>query len=98
MRETDHTANPLDALWRASVIIWVVLAGEGLAVVLALAPGVAGDRLIYFGLTSLAIQWVALFALGGMYLMRNALARVRPQMLAYIVLGLLLLATWLVSC
>lgn len=97
MRETDHTANPLDALWRASVIIWVVLAGEGLAVVLALAPGVAGDRLIYFGLTSLAIQWVALFALGGMYLMRHALARVRPQMLAYIVLGLLLLATWLVS-
>lgn len=88
----------MDALWRTSVVIWVVLAGEGLAVVLALAPGIDGDRWVYFGLSSIGIQWVTLAALGGLYLMRHVLARVKPQRLAYIALALLVIATWLVAC
>lgn len=96
MRDTPAPAAPLDALWQATVIIWVVLAGEGLAVVLALAPGVENDRLSYFGLTSLIIQWVLLLTLGGLYLLRRLLAGVRPQYVAYFALGLLVLATWLV--
>ncbi len=77
-------------------MIWVVLGGQGLAVVLALAPGVENDRLIYFGLTSMLIQWVSFLTLGGLYLMRNLLAGVRPQYVAYLALGLLVLATWVV--
>lgn len=91
------SSRPLDALWQAPTLIWVVLAGEGLAVVLTLAPGIDQDRWVYFGLTSMLIQWVSLLTLGGLYLLRRPLARVKPQRLAYLALGLLLLSTWLVA-
>jgi len=91
------TSTPLDALWQARVIIWVVLAGEGLALVLSLAPGVLGDRWIYFALTSMVIQWVSLLTLAALYLLRQPLRRLRPQHVAYVALALLLLSTWLVT-
>lgn len=93
----NHPARPLDALWQASAIIWVLVAGEGLAVVLALASAPADGRLIYFGLASLAIQWTSLLTLGCLYLLRHVLARVRPQSLAYVTLALLMLMAWLVG-
>lgn len=96
MLDIDKTPRPLDALWQAPAIIWVLLAGECLAVVLALAPGVSIDRWIYFGLASLVIQWVALLTLGSLYLFRRALQGMRPQRLTYLALGLLLVNTWLV--
>lgn len=97
MREAGHTASPLDALWQAPVIMWVLLAGEGLAAVLALAPGIQEGRWVLFGLASLAIQWIALFALGSMYLARSVLARARPQHIAYLALALLLIGTWVIG-
>lgn len=96
MFEIDKTPRPLDAFWQAPAIIWVLLAGECLAIVLALAPGVSIDRWIYFGLASLVIQWVALLTLGSLYLFRRALQGMRPQRLTYLGLGLLLVNTWLV--
>jgi two-component system sensor histidine kinase AlgZ len=89
-----HPTTPLDALWQAPVIIWTMLAGEGLAAVLALAPGLQSDRWAYFGLASLLVQWVLLLTLGGLYLLRRPLSLVRPQRVAYVALGLLLLAAW----
>ncbi|HEY0661436.1 MAG TPA: sensor histidine kinase, partial [Lysobacter sp.] len=97
MSEADHIENPLDALWQAPALIWVLIGGEGLAAVLALAPGVEGSRWVLFGLASLAIQWVALFALGILYVARSALSRLRPLRIAYIALGLLLLGTWIIA-
>jgi two-component system sensor histidine kinase AlgZ len=91
------TTNPLDALWQARVIMWVVLAGEGLAIVLTLAPIIDQDRWIYFALTSMLIQWVSLLTLGGLYLLRRPLGRIRAQYVAYAALGLLLVSTWLVT-
>ena len=41
--------GPLDTLWQARTLIWVLLAGEAVAAVLAVAPGSDGDRLTYFG-------------------------------------------------
>jgi two-component system sensor histidine kinase AlgZ len=96
MPDMDKTPRPLDALWQAPAIIWVLLAGECLAVVLALAPGVSGDRWVHFGLSSLAIQWVALLTLGVLYVFRRTLEGMRPQRLAYLALGLLLVNTWVV--
>ena len=96
MRPNPVTNTPLDALWQATALLWVLLAGEGVAVVLALAPGVTDDRLIYFGLTSLMVQWVSLLALAGLYVLRRQLSGVRPQYVAYLALCLLVLATWLV--
>src|SRR4030095_12068657 len=72
-------------------------AGEALAVVLALAPGIDQPRWVYFGLTSLVIQWVSLLTLGQLYLLRRLLRNVRPQRITYVALGLLVWSTWLVS-
>ncbi|MGD9584915.1 MAG: sensor histidine kinase [Lysobacterales bacterium] len=90
---TTAKSHPLDALWQAPAIVSVVLAGEGLALVLALSPGLIGDRWVYFGLVSLAIQWVILLTLGGLYLLRRGLAAWSAWRLAWLTLALLLLGT-----
>lgn len=97
MHETFDTPRPLDSLWQAPAIIWVLLTGECLAVVLALAPGVNGERWVHFGLTSLVVQWVALLTLGTLYLLRGVISGLRPQRLAYVAVGLLLVNTWIVA-
>ena len=96
MTNKSGNANPLDSLWEAPVLIWLLVAGEGLAVVLSLAPGVGGDRLTYFGLTSLVIQWISLLALGGLYLLRKSISQLAPQYIAYLWLTLLVISTWVV--
>src|SRR3546814_18143514 len=53
----DH--RPLDTLFHPPALITVVLAGEALALMLALASGQAGTRMLQFGLMSLGIQWIA---------------------------------------
>lgn len=88
--------RPLDTLWQPRTLIWVLLAGEAVAAVLALAPGTEGDRLTYFGVASLAIQWISLTALCLLYLLRGRLKGVRPPAIAQMGLGALLLSTWLV--
>lgn len=97
MSEADHSTNPLNALWQGPVIIWVLLAGEGIAAILALAPGIERGRWVLFGLASLSIQWIALFALGILYVLRSRLTRLRPQHVAHIALGLLLMGTWIIG-
>lgn len=88
-----HNSHPLDSLWQAPAIISAVLAGEGLALVLALSPGLIGDRWVYFGLVSLAIQWVILLTLGCLYLLRRPLAVWSARGVAWLALVLLLLGT-----
>lgn len=98
MRDPPVKPSPLDSLWQAPVIIWVVLAGEGLAAVLALAPNAMdGGRWVFFGLVSLIVQWVLLTTLGCLYLLRHRLAGARPPYIAWCALLLLVLATWLIG-
>jgi two-component system sensor histidine kinase AlgZ len=98
MQKSNPPHRPLDVLWQPPVLIWVVLAGECVATVLALAPGEGrGNRLIYFGLASLVVQWIALLSLGTLYLLRNLLSGLRPQILAWVTLALLLSSTWVVT-
>jgi len=75
----------------------VVLTGEALALVLALAPGRAGERMLQFGLASLGIQWIALGTLCMLYLLRRPLSRLSASGLAWTSLGLLLAMTLLVA-
>lgn len=89
--------SPLDALWQTSVVVWVLLAGEGLAAVLALAPAGDGNRWIHFGIASLAIQWILLITLGLLYALRRPLSAWRATSVAYAALLLLVLSTWMVS-
>jgi two-component system sensor histidine kinase AlgZ len=85
--------NPLEALWQAHALVGVLVAGEALALVLALAPGAGGDRWVYFGLASLAIQWISFLALGGLYLLRGVLGNLPMQRVAWIALGILMAST-----
>lgn len=96
MPDRPQVLTPLDALWQGPVIIWTVLAGEGLAIVLTLASGLEADPLTYFGLASLIIQWIALLTLGALYLFRSLIGRLRPQYVSYAAMALLILTTWLV--
>lgn len=88
--------SPLDTLWQPRTLVWVLLAGEAVAAVLAVAPGTEGDRLPYFGIASLAVQWISLTSLCLLYLLRGRLARLRPPVVAQVGLGALLLSTWMV--
>ncbi|CAH2709019.1 Alginate biosynthesis protein [Xanthomonas campestris pv. nigromaculans] len=89
-------AQPLDTLWQASVIVWTLLAGEGVATVLALAPTLDGNRWVYFGLASLAVQWVALLTLTCLYGLRRRLTDLKPLHVATLSMGLMLACTWAV--
>ncbi|WP_242112393.1 sensor histidine kinase [Luteimonas aquatica] len=86
--------SPLDTLWQAPAIAWMLFAGEALALVLALAPGSEEHRLRYFGLVSIAIQWTLLWTLAVTYLIRKPLRPLPPHRIAYVVLAILLFNTW----
>jgi len=94
---TPPPDHPLDVLWQASAILWVILGGEGLAAVLTLAPGIVHDRIVYFGLASLWIQWTALLTLAALYLMRGRLNRLKPPQVAACALALGLATCWLIT-
>lgn len=86
-------SSPLDALWQGGVVIWVVLAAEGLAAILTLASDEPEGRWIRFGLLSLMVLWVCLLTLGGLYLLRSRLRNAKPQFIAYFTVALLVLSS-----
>ena len=96
MREVAKDTQPLETLWQTRAIMWTILSGEGLAVVLSLAPGTGADRWIFFALISLGIHWTSLLTLAALYLFREHLSHVRPQYVAYVALAVLLINTWFV--
>lgn len=87
--------HPLNALWQPTGLAWCVIGAEALALTLALAPGIDDDRLVWFGLNSLVIQWISLSTLGLLYLGRHRLSRLRDGLQAAAGITLLLAATWL---
>ena len=89
--------SPLDALFRPAALIAVLLAGEALALIIALSTHAPGGRLIQFGLASLAIQWICLSTLCTTYLLRHPLARLSTSTVAWTCLGILLCMTLLVA-
>ncbi|MGB3873948.1 MAG: histidine kinase [Stenotrophomonas sp.] len=92
-RMIERTRPPLEVLWQPSSLISIVLAGELLAVILALAPGINGGRWVHFGLTSLLIQWISLLTLGVLAMLRHSLGKLRPLGVAYFALATLLVTT-----
>lgn len=61
-----------------------MVAGEGVAILLALAPGVEGDRWVRLGLASLFIQWVALGWVAALCFGRRLLARLPAVQVAWV--------------
>lgn len=87
------SVTPLSILREPTVLVWVVLAGIGLAAVLALGPTSSSDRLVQFGLATLFIQWVTLGTLALLYALERPLSRMHWTRIFVIGLGLLLLLT-----
>jgi two-component system, LytTR family, sensor histidine kinase AlgZ len=88
--------QPISILWRTSTLVSMVLAGEGLALVMSLTPGFSIDRWVYFGLSSLFIQWVLLLTLGSLYLLRRTISGYSVNILSWLSLALLVSSTWVV--
>lgn len=88
--------QPINILWRTSTLVSMVLAGEGLALVMSLAPGFSIDRWVYFGLSSLFIQWVLLLTLGSLYLSKKIISEYSVNILSWLSLILLVFSTWVV--
>ncbi|UNK50599.1 histidine kinase [Lysobacter sp. S4-A87] len=97
MPKSQPAHSPLDALWQPSAILWTMLSGEAVALLLALAPGMDEQRLRYFALVSVAIQWMLLWSIATLYLLRRPLRSLPPQRIAYVVLAILLISTWAIT-
>jgi two-component system, LytTR family, sensor histidine kinase AlgZ len=89
--------HPIDILWQAPALISVVLAGEGVALIMALAPGYTSDRWVFFGLCSLIIQWVILITLGCLYLGRKLLTQYSVNAIAWFGFTILISTTLVVG-
>lgn len=73
------STTTLDTLWRPSSLGWAILSGQALALALSLAPGVSGNRLIWFGLNSLVMLWIVLTTSLALLAGRNLLNRLRTN-------------------
>lgn len=85
---------PVESLWAPRTLVAALLFGEGLAALLALGS----DRAtwVFFGVASLAAQWIILLTLGGLFLLRRPLANVDAVRIPYVTLVAMLCATLLV--
>jgi two-component system sensor histidine kinase AlgZ len=89
--------SSLDSLWTTQALAGVLIAGEAVALILALAPAGMVDRVVWFGLASLMVQWILLSTLSVIYLLRRTLSQLPAQIVAWACLGLLLASTFVVS-
>ena len=96
-RPSASSRSPLPILWQPTAVMWVILATEALSIILALAPGIGGNRWIYFGICSLLLQWVALLTLGATYVLRGPLMRLPLVHMTWAVVLLLLSSTILLG-
>lgn len=84
---------PLEHFCRAETLLAAILGGVGVALLLALAPGVAGGRLTYLGLEAFFILWVVVLTSALLCLARKLLHRLSSSQAAW----LAMLALQLVS-
>ncbi|MEW5838119.1 MAG: histidine kinase [Pseudomonadota bacterium] len=89
----DAVKMPLDVFCRANAVLAVLLAAEGVAVLLALAPGVEGERWLRLGLMSLFVLWVALMWAAGLCVARRSLARYTALRVAWVAVLWLVVAS-----
>lgn len=85
-----RNSAPLDSLWQAPSLIWILIVGQVLAIVLALAPGVTGSRWVALGLYSLVIQWTSLATLSVIYALRRWLRDLPTALTAAVAILLLM--------
>lgn len=89
--------SALDLLWQPSALLAILCIGELIAAILTLAQSNAVDRWIYFGLSSIAIQWIVFLTLGFIYLIHNSVLHLSLNATAWICLAIFVLNTFLLS-
>lgn len=87
------SAYAADLLWAQSTLIFVIAAGELLAVILSMAGPDTDGWLIRFGLYSFAIQWNVMFTLGLLYLARSWLRQQGITTIVLITIGTIMVVT-----
>ncbi|CBA15789.1 sensor histidine kinase [Xanthomonas albilineans] len=101
MPASAYSNDQLQVLKQPSTLIWIVMAGECIAAILALTPfpgtSTTSNRWVYFGLASLGIQWIALLTLASLLLLRRILARRGFLAITTATLCLMQALTWLIS-
>lgn len=95
-RPAPTREHPVDILWQPATLLSTFAAGELLAIVLALgSPLASGPVLVKFGLASFAVQWVVMFTLGALYLLRRHLTGVGARGMIALAMALMLAVTLL---
>lgn len=89
--------SPLAMLWQPRALFAIICIGQLIAAIAALLPGIETDRWTYFGLASLAIQWIALLSIASIYLFRQVLEKRPIQQIAWCCLAILVLNAFLFS-
>lgn len=95
--EPNNHKPPLYTLWQPTTLIFILLIGEGLALILSLAPGTGEGKWVTFGLLSLTIQWIVLITLSLLFLCRLGIQKLGVVTLSYVILAALQLATCFVG-
>jgi len=91
------TPTALAAFCRVEVYLAAMVAGEGVAILLALAPGVEGDRWARLGLASLFVQWVMFAWVALLCAGRRMLSRASLVQVAWIAVAALVLVSLVVG-
>ncbi|MBP7370618.1 MAG: histidine kinase [Arenimonas sp.] len=92
---SHHTA--LDMLWRPKALLAILCIGELIAAILSLAPINYFDRWVYFGLISLAIQWITILTLTCIYLLNPLLKTKSINFIAWSCLSIFVFNTFIFS-
>ena len=91
--------HPIDTLFQAATLLSVFVAGELLALILSFGTDAGTERIVRFGLTSFAVQWVCLFSLCVIYFLRSGLRQWPTWALILLVIVLLfsltVMSSWL---
>lgn len=89
--------SPLAILWQPRTLFAIICIGQLIAAIAAMLPGIETNRWTYFGLASLAIQWIALMSIGAIYLFRKPLEKQPVPQTAWWCLALLVVNAFLFS-
>lgn len=87
----------LPAFCTPRILLITLLLGFGLALLLAIAPGVAEDRWIRLGTTSWFVAWVTLITVGVLCALQKPLCRLPRHWLLVVVMSILLIVTSIIS-
>lgn len=94
---TPEYAPFLPAFCTPRVVLVTLLLAFGVALLLAIAPGMTEDRWVRLGTAAWFISWVTVLTISALCALQRPLQRLKPVALSVVVMGLLLLITGLIS-